>query len=60
MVGGSGFQPRFTGAIAVKNRSHKPKVQLIPDYKISLSFRLDARGERPACMKLQGMTIDEW
>jgi hypothetical protein len=25
MVGGSGFQPRFTRAIAVKNRSHNPK-----------------------------------
>jgi len=23
MTGGSGFQPRFTRAIAVKNRSHK-------------------------------------
>jgi len=25
MVGGSGFQPRFTRAITVKNRSHNPK-----------------------------------
>jgi len=26
MVGGSGFQPRFTYAIAVKNRFHNPKI----------------------------------
>jgi len=26
MVGGSGFQPRFTRVIAVKNRSHNPKI----------------------------------
>jgi len=27
MAGGSGFQPRFTRAIAVKNRSHNQKQQ---------------------------------
>jgi len=35
MVGGSGFQPRFTRAIAVKNRSHDQKQQ-IQNYKVSL------------------------
>ena len=45
MVGGSGFQPRFTRAIAVKNRSHNQKQQ-IQNYKVSFPIRLDARGQR--------------
>jgi hypothetical protein len=39
MAGGSGFQPRFTRAIAVKNRSHNLKQQ-IQNYKISSSIKL--------------------
>jgi hypothetical protein len=55
MAGGSGFQPRFTRAIAVtplekqrdasKNRSHNQKQQ-IQNYKVSFPIRLDARGQR--------------
>jgi hypothetical protein len=40
MVGGSGFQPRFTRAIAVKNRSHNPKTT---DSKLQ-SFFFDLTG----------------
>jgi hypothetical protein len=40
MVGGSGFQPRFTRAIAVKNRSHNPKTT---DTKLQ-SFFIDYTG----------------
>jgi hypothetical protein len=40
MVGGSGFQPRFTHAIAVKNRSHNPKITEIK----SQSFFFDQTG----------------
>jgi len=39
MAGGSGFQPRFTRAIAVKNRSHNQKQQ-IQNYKVSFPIRL--------------------
>ncbi len=55
MAGGSGFQPRFTRAIAVtplekqrdasKNRSHNQKQQ-IQNYKVSFPIRLDAGGQR--------------
>jgi len=41
MAGGSGFQPRFTRAIAVKNRSHNQK-QRIQNYKVSFSIKLAA------------------
>jgi hypothetical protein len=45
MAGGSGFQPRFTRAIAVKNRSHNQKQQ-IQNCKVSFPIRLDAGGQR--------------
>jgi hypothetical protein len=40
MIGGSGFQPRFIRAIAVKNRSHNPNTTEIK----SQSFFLDQTG----------------
>jgi hypothetical protein len=46
MAGGSGFQPRFSRAIAVKNRSHNQKKQ-IQNYKVSFSIKpaaVQARG----------------
>ena len=55
MAGGSGFQPRFTRAIAVKNRSHNQKQQ-IQNYKVSFQIRLAvflARGA--AHMKLHNI-----
>jgi hypothetical protein len=39
MAGGSDFQPRFTRAIAAKNRSHNQKPQ-IQNYKVSFSIKL--------------------
>jgi hypothetical protein len=40
MIGGSGFQPRFIWAIAVKNRSHNPNTIEIK----SQSFLFDQTG----------------
>jgi hypothetical protein len=40
MIGGSGFQPRFIRAIAVKNRSHNQNTTEIK----SQSFFLDQTG----------------
>jgi len=43
-VGGSGFQPRFTQAIAVKNRSHNPKTT---DSKLQSFFSDQTERLRP-------------
>jgi hypothetical protein len=43
-VGGSGFQPRFTRAIAVKNRSHNPRTT---DSKLQSFFSDQTGRSRP-------------
>ena len=59
MVGGSGFQPRFTRAIAVKNRSHNPKSTdtKLPSFFFDQTGRFSGQGG--ARTKLHGMTNDD-